>query len=132
MTAAGSRAFILNYRTRLGRERRFTIGGFPDWTVPAARDEARRLKQVIDLGGDPLAEVQAGRDLPTVAHLCKRYIEEHLPKKRPRSQLEDRSMIATRVLPALGPLKVADITFSDIDGLHRKITKAGRHSEPIE
>jgi hypothetical protein len=31
VTASGARSFILNYRTRLGRERRYTIGSFPDW-----------------------------------------------------------------------------------------------------
>ena len=32
-TAAGTRAFILNYRRKLdGKERRVTIGSFPDWT----------------------------------------------------------------------------------------------------
>jgi hypothetical protein len=29
VTAAGARSFVLNYRTKLGRERRFTIGAFP-------------------------------------------------------------------------------------------------------
>jgi integrase len=126
ITAAGTRAFVLNYRTRAGRERRFTIGGSPDWTVAAARDEARRLKQLIDLGGDPLAEVQAGRDAPTVADLCQRSIEEHLPKKRPSSQRDDQGMIAREELPAQKQLKVAEVTYSDIDGLHRKITKRGK------
>jgi integrase len=126
VTAAGARAFILNYRTRSGRERRFTIGSFPAWTVAAARDEAKALKKRIDRGDDPLAEIRAGRAAPTVADLCERYIEEHLPKKRFRSGLEDKSMIATRVLPALGAIKAADVTFSDIDGLHRKITKSGK------
>ena len=44
VTAAGAKAFILNYRTRTGRERRYTIGSFPDWKTGPARDEAARLK----------------------------------------------------------------------------------------
>ncbi len=36
VTAAGSRAFILNYRTRTARERRHTIGRYPDWSTTAA------------------------------------------------------------------------------------------------
>jgi integrase len=125
-TAAGAQRFILNYRTRAGRERRFTIGPFPDWTVKAAREEARRLRALIDLGGDPLAEIEAGRDAPTVADLCRRYEDEHLPRKRPRSAEEDRTLIRTRILPALGSIKVADVTYNDIDGLHRNITKQGK------
>src|SRR5262245_32090818 len=31
ITAGDSRAFVLNYRTKGGRERRYTIGGFPNW-----------------------------------------------------------------------------------------------------
>ena len=125
VTAAGARSFILNYRTRVGRERRFTIGAFPAWTTSAARTEAKALKRRIDRGEDPLAEVQAGRSAPTVADLCNRYIEQHLPKKRERSGRDDRNMIAKRILPALGAIKVSDVTFSDIDGLHRKITRGG-------
>ena len=43
VTATGARAFILNYRTKDGVERRHTIGRYPDWSLAAARDEARKL-----------------------------------------------------------------------------------------
>ena|SRR5262249_45851717 len=57
VTAAGGRAFILNYRRKLdGRERRYTIGSFPDWGTTAAREEAKRLKRAIDGGADPVGE----------------------------------------------------------------------------
>ncbi len=39
-TASGAKAFILNYRAS-GRERRYTIGAYPDWSVAAAREEAK-------------------------------------------------------------------------------------------
>jgi integrase len=125
LTAAGARSFILNYRTKLGRERRYTIGKFPDWTVAAARAYAKELGKQIDQGQDPLAEIQAGRKAPTVADLCARFIEEHLPKKRPGTQRHYRSIINNYILPDLKNLKVAEVTFSDIDGLHRKLTRRG-------
>ena len=40
ITSAGARAFILNYRTTAGRERRITIGSHPYWTVSKARERA--------------------------------------------------------------------------------------------
>jgi integrase len=126
VTATGARAFVLNYRTRAGRERRFTIGSFPDWGTSAARTEAAELKKRIYRGEDPLAAVQAYRDAPKVLELCVRYEEDHLPKKRASSQRDDRSMIVREILPVLRHLKVAEVTFSDVDGLHRKITKRGR------
>ena len=99
VTAAGARAFILNYRTKSGRERRYTIGQFPAWKVAAARQEASDLRKMVDRGGDPLGDSQTKRDAPTVVDLCNRYEEEHLPKKREVSQRDDRSMIRNDVLP---------------------------------
>src|SRR5688572_3595209 len=69
VTAAGAIAFVLNYRTKAGRERRFTIGSVPDWTVTAARTYAKALKVRVDRGEDPLADIQAEREAPTVADL---------------------------------------------------------------
>src|SRR5262245_38794107 len=58
VTANGARAFVLNYRTKAGRERRYTIGTFPEWTTLAARKEAARLKREIQAGADPVAELK--------------------------------------------------------------------------
>src|SRR5258706_3223749 len=55
VTASGARAFILNYRLR-GREHRFTIGAWPDWTALRAVREARSLRQPVDRGEDPLKD----------------------------------------------------------------------------
>jgi integrase len=126
VTSTGARSFILNYRTRLGRERRFTIGAFPEWKTGAARIEAAELKKRIDRGGDPLGEIVAGREAPTVADLCERFIADYLPRKRPSTQVTYRQQIAAEIIPALGPLKVAEVTFADIYGVHRAISKRGR------
>lgn len=125
VTAGGARSFVLNYRNRTGRERRYTIGAYPDWKVSAARDEAKELKRGIDRGIDPLAEVEQDRDAKTVADLCKRFDEEHLPKKRPATARDYRAIINRHILPNMRNLKVAEVEFSDVDDLHRKITKGG-------
>src|SRR5437868_3831865 len=55
VTAAGARAFIVNYRRKAdGVERRYTIGSYPDWSVEGAREKAKELKRHIDGGGDPV------------------------------------------------------------------------------
>jgi integrase len=125
VTAAGARAFILNYRTRSGRERRYTIGPVSEWSLTAAREEAKELKKKIGGGTDPLAEIRADREAPTVADMCERFREEHLPKKRPATQRLYSDVIDRAVLPKLRHFKVVEVTFADIDGLHRKITKDG-------
>ncbi len=42
VSPAGSKTFIKDYRHH-GRQRRYTIGDFPIWSVPAARDEAKKI-----------------------------------------------------------------------------------------
>jgi integrase len=127
VTAAGARSFILNYRVRdTGRERRFTIGGWPNWNVASARKEARRLRTVIDSGGDPLGDIQTERAAPTMADLIQRFEEEHLPRKRPGTARFYKLVLRNHIEPHFGQhAKVADVQFSDVDALHRKITKAG-------
>jgi integrase len=125
VTAAGARSFVLDYRTRSGRKRRFTIGPAGEWTIGAARAEAKALKKKIGNGEDPLGKIRADRDAPTVADMCKRFVEDHLHQKRPSTQTGYRIIIDGLVLPKLKHLKVAEVTFAEVDALHRKITKDG-------
>jgi integrase len=124
ITAAGAIAFILNYRVKAtGLERRYTIGSYPDWNVAAARGEAKRLKREVDSGGDPLGQLKADRDAPTVKDLCDRFEAEHVDKLRRRTQSDYRGIIRNDVVPALGKLKVAAVDFEHVERLHRKITQ---------
>jgi integrase len=126
ITAAGARAFIINYRTKGGRERRHTIGRWPDWTVTDARKEARRLRHMIDGGGDPLGDLQELREAPTMAELCDRFESEWLPRKRVSTAASYERMLRCHVRPHFGKhTKVADVVFNDVDRLHRRITNTG-------
>jgi Arm domain-containing DNA-binding protein/integrase-like protein len=125
VTAADSRSLVLNYYNRLGTERRYTIGRWPDWSVPAGREEARRLKRLIDQGGDPLAEIEAERGAPMVDDLIKRFLEEHVSRKRPHTQYDYRNVIERHIRPALGRMKVAAVDYPDADALHWRVTKSG-------
>ena len=124
-TVGGARAFILTYRNKNRQERRMTIGKWPIWSVEAARAEARELKAKIAKGADPLAEIKAGREAPTVSDLCDRFIEEHLPKKRPKTQQDYATVIKNHIKPELGRKQVAVVDTADVEKLHRKITAAG-------
>jgi integrase len=125
VTAAGHKAFVLGYSVRgSGRQRRYTIGEFGDWTCRTAREEAHDLKAEIDRGGDPLADIEAERSAPTIADLIKRFEDEHVAALR--QAVDYRRIIRQYILPHLGEkTKVADVHFEHVDALHRKITKAG-------
>jgi integrase len=126
VTAGGYRAYILNYVTRAGRERRYTIGSADNWQATAARTEARRLKQLVDQGGDPLGDLEDERAAPTMAELIERFEAEHVSRKRPSTSRAYRLILDRHIRPHFGPhRKVADVRFEDIDALHRKVTKAG-------
>jgi integrase len=126
VTAAGARSFVLNYRRKAdGRERRFTIGSYPAWSTAAAREEARRLRREVDGGGDPVGALEESRGAATVADLAERFLREYLPRKAPLTQRGYRQQIAVDILPAIGRMKVAGISYADIDALHRAITARG-------
>jgi integrase len=124
VTAAGAKSFVLNYRTKAGRERRYTIGSLGDWTISAARQKAKELRRVIDEGGDPLAELQDQREAPTVAALATRAMKEHFSRKAPDYAADVQRMITKYILPSLQHLKVADVSFGDTSKLHHKVTEA--------
>lgn len=59
-----------------------------------------------------------------MADLAARYIDEHLPEKRPSSQRGVRNAIEQDILPGLGrKTKVADVTSTEVKKLHRKISE---------
>jgi integrase len=127
VTAADARSFILNYRVKgTGRERRITIGRYPDWQTTAARSEAQRLRRLIDQGGDPLGVIEVERSAPTMGELIDRFVAEHMPRLRPATQHSYTTAINIHIRPHFGgQIKVADVAFADIDAVHRKVTKAG-------
>jgi integrase len=121
VTSGGAKSFVLDYRAD-GRQRRFTIGSYPDWSVQAARQCAKELKREIDQGRDPMGERHEGRSAPTLLDLWERYQAEHLPRKAPRAQADERSIWEKIILPRLGKLKLSAIDHAAIDALHRDIT----------
>lgn len=121
VTANGAKAFVLNYRVG-GQERRITIGGYPEWTVAAAREKAKELKRQIDVGADPMADRHEERAAATMGDLCDLYIERHLPKKRPTSQKDDLAIIEKIILPRFGKMKAGAIRYADIETLHRELS----------
>lgn len=122
VTAKGARAFILNYRSG-GQERRLTIGSYPEWSAAAARKQAEELKRQVDLGEDPMARRHEDRASLTVSEVCALYEERHLPRKRPSSQRNDRAMIHTIIIPALGRAKAKSVSYTDVEKLHRDLSR---------
>jgi integrase len=115
------KSYIVQYRNRkTGASRRKTIGQHgPLLTFHKAKERARILLADALKGNDPVADDHAIREAPTMRHLAVDYLEQHaIPKKRPRSVGNDRSMINRIILPRLGSKKVAAVQSRDIHFLH--------------
>jgi integrase len=120
VTAAGVRSFVMNYRAAR-RQRRYTIGRWPDWSVLQAVKEARDLRQRIDRGEDPL-DGRRKQDAAT-ATTFKAIAEEYLTRegKGLRSIDQRRATFERLVYPTLSNQQIADIKRSDIVQLLDKI-----------
>jgi integrase len=121
VTAGGAIAFVLNYRVH-GRERRHTIGRYPEMSAVMAREEALRLREAVRQGHDPLIERERARGAPTVADLAEKYLRDHAePFKRPLSVRDDKRLLTALILPRLRMLQVSALTRADVEKLHRQL-----------
>ena len=122
----GVKSFVFNYRGADGRENRYTIGRFGEWTVETAREEALQRKAAVGRGEDPLAERRRTRHEktdapPTVADLAARVISDHYEKKSASSRRNAEMLFRLYLLPALGSRPVEEVTWQDLDKLHREM-----------
>jgi integrase len=121
ITSAGVVSFILDYRV-FGRQRRFTIGRYPDLTATAARIRARELRVRIDSGHDPMEERNQRRTEPTLGDLATEYLASDTErKKRPNTVRNDQRMVEIIIRPKIGPLRLKAIGKRDIEALHASL-----------
>lgn len=122
VTPKGKRTYFLYYRTKEGQQRRPTIGVHGPTRPEAARDIARRWLADVAQGKDPSKKRTDDRISPNVRDLCARYIAEHAEtRKKETSIRNDRRLINTHLLPALGAKKIGSVTRSDIAALHHSL-----------
>jgi integrase len=122
VTPAGNRIFMVFYRAPDGTKRKPRIGAYGQITLAQAREAARQMLGEVTRQRDPSAERQANRRAPDVSALCDRYLEDVAAQHSKPSYLkQQRRMIDTRLKPALGSVKVAAVTRSDILALHNRL-----------
>ena len=66
VSPAGTKTYILKYRTKAGRVRWATIGRVDDLALDKARDKAYAWRGLVAAGKDPLQEIDASRGAVTV------------------------------------------------------------------
>ena len=117
----GTKSFVLDYRTG-GRQRRVSLGRCSEISLSDARARAgRELVAIRDGATDPLRRRQEARDAPTVAEGVARFFDEFVPRRIADGRMTERTAKeyrrkGARIVRAIGRLKVAAVTRSDIEG----------------
>jgi len=122
---SGKRSYVIQYRPEGQRlARKMVVGGADVLTPEHARKRAADLLADVADGADPLAERQERAEVPTVAELAQRYLQQHAAvKKKASSASMDKATLRRHVLPALGQQRVTDVTRGDVERLHYGLRK---------
>lgn len=116
-----SKVFILNYSINR-KERRLRIGEWPTWSTAEAREEATRLRQMIDRGEDPKKASDDEKEEPTVGDLVRLYQDQELPLKQPATQTQYRAILK-KIGNRFGKMKVSEVRRGDLEKMHTDLRK---------
>ena len=134
--AAGTKTFLLNYVTKAGRERRQVIGEFGPHTVTTAREAARKLRLLVDAGGDPYADALAdraaadaerARSTATLGALLGAYVAQLKAAGKP-SWREVEASVKRNLsdpFPGIAALRADRAGVDDVMPVFRRLAKAG-------
>lgn len=114
----GRKQFVLQYR--FGRtSRRMSLGRFGALTPDQARGLALEALVKIRHDVDPQLEKRERREAVTVNELAKRFDEEHIEVRLKASTAKEyRRNLELFILPAIGHLRVIDVTRADVAKYH--------------
>jgi integrase len=134
-TAGGVKAFVYNYVTVEGVQRRPKLGRWPAYTVDKARRKAIKWRGEIDDGRDPIGERMTKRQAAaverkreaeemTVRELADLFVKDFVSTKKPRTQEGYVSQLRCHVLPSkIADLRINEVSDTDIAALHREISR---------
>lgn len=91
-------------------------------TPDEARKEARSLLVDVAKGGNPSEQKRLYRHAPIIEALCERFMTDHVSHTcKPSTQKEYRRNVDLFINPALGKLKIQDVSRPDISKFHQSL-----------
>ena len=117
VTPAGARTWAVKYSVR-NRNERYTIGGTELFSLAEARAEARRVRALVALGKDPLAERRQARQRGlTVGELAEQCLaSDELAALRPTTRRDYTRLVAREIKPRLGSRPAGALATEDVMG----------------
>lgn len=119
----GKRHYYLQYMKHK-KVKRLMLGMHGILTAEGARDKAIAMLAKITAGADPVEENIQKKAEPTVSELAERYMKDHVDAHCKQSTADGyRRYLDKHILPALGTMRVADVTRADIAEFHQSLQK---------
>jgi integrase len=126
---SGVKSYIAQYRNAGGKSQRKTLGRHGEITADQARKLASEIRHAVASGDDPVAAKAAWKAAPTVNDLMDEYLSAHVAShNKPTTQAEVKRLIERHIRPALGKMKVQEITRQDVSKLHRAMKETPRQA----
>jgi integrase len=120
---SGRKQFIVQYRAGR-RSRRITLGPTSIITPEQARTRAMAILSEARNGQDPAADKETYRKALMVSELAERFDQEHIAiRLKASTAREYRRNLERFILPALGRLRVVDVTRADIAKFHHDLRR---------
>lgn len=105
--------------THEGKKRTSVIAPCHELKAEKARDRAIQIKNEARLGVDIVEDRRAKAKAPTLVELAEIHAEiQKPPKISERYYLDKKAHWKTHILPAIGSIKVADLSASDVERFH--------------
>lgn len=120
---SGRKSFVVQYRANR-RSRRMNLGTFGIVTPDSARGKALQALAKVESGEDPMDERRAREQAITLNELAAKFEMIHIdlnPNVKASTGREYRHALKRYILPALGKLKVGEITRADVSALHHSM-----------
>lgn len=122
---SGAKRYVFKYRShgggRSAPQRWLAVGTHGAITAEQARTLAQQASYAVLNGEDPQAAKIAGRVAPTLIDVWSRFERDYLPLLKAQTARTYRSEWRDYIEPNLGSMKVAAISRSDVDRLHKQL-----------
>lgn len=144
VTPAGTKSWVLRFRLH-GRQKTVTLGRWPDLTVEQARKAGEKAMGTVRDGDNPTDKRRQERKAARMTDLVARFATDHLEidmetLKRLNPDSPDKSLktstakeyariLKRHVIPAMGTMRVKDVTPGDVADLLFKLRKDAKDRE---
>lgn len=120
------RTWFVMFKNELGKVKRFPLGTYPDLSLKDARMAASDVMAKVHDGHDPAQERRARRAAPRMTDLWEAYQESLSRKaknKAASTEYEEHRRWNKIISPAMGEMKIEDVTPGDISFLLDTVAK---------